>query len=101
MSRDEQPQSSQYERPPLDGSLYVPELYDWQYHHNPTQTAFLYSVGESGLQAITYKEFVPAIHRAARLVAGMIGIDISGEKAHYPVVVILSAAGNLSKVLKG
>ncbi|KNZ76905.1 hypothetical protein J132_06813 [Termitomyces sp. J132] len=96
MSRDEQPQSSQYERPPLDGSLYVPELYDWQYHHNPTQTAFLYSVGESGLQAITYKEFVPAIHRAARLVAGMIGIDISGEKAHYPAVVILSAADTIS-----
>ncbi|KAG5723111.1 hypothetical protein E4T56_gene213 [Termitomyces sp. T112] len=96
MDRDEQPQSSQYERPPLDGSLYVPELYDWQYHHHPTQTAFLYSVGESGLQTITYKEFVPAIHRAARLVAGMIGIDISGEKAHYPVVVILSAADTIS-----
>ncbi|KAG6886626.1 hypothetical protein C0992_003093, partial [Termitomyces sp. T32_za158] len=87
----EQSNVSKLERP-LDGSLYVPELYDWQYVHNPTVTAFLYYNGESDLQTITYKELVPAVHQAARFVADTIGINIFGDRESYPVVAILSAA---------
>ncbi|KAG5736033.1 hypothetical protein E4T56_gene18340 [Termitomyces sp. T112] len=96
MDRVEPPSVSKCAGPPLDGSLYVPELYDWQYHHNPTQTAFLYSKGGSGLQTVTYKELVPAIHRAARLVADLIGINISGNRTDYPIVAILTAADTIS-----
>ncbi|KAG6877702.1 hypothetical protein C0993_004912 [Termitomyces sp. T159_Od127] len=84
---------SRLHRPP-NGSLYVPELYDWQYLHNPTRTAFLYSHRESDIQTITYKELIPAIHQAARLVADIIGIDIYDDRANYPIIAILSAAGN-------
>ncbi|KAG6915163.1 hypothetical protein DXG01_012958, partial [Tephrocybe rancida] len=78
--------------PPLDGTLHVPELYDWQYYNNPTQTAFLYTDGDSVIQHITYREFIPAIHRAGRLVASLINIDISGDHDDYPVVALISAA---------
>ncbi|GJE98661.1 acetyl-CoA synthetase-like protein [Phanerochaete sordida] len=69
-----------FQHPPIDGSLTVPELYDWHYEHNPTQPVFVYKDRERNeLVHLTYRDVVPAIHRAGRRVADAAGIDLGAS----------------------
>jgi len=86
----------QFRVPPLDGSLCVPEIYDWHLVNNSTQPIFTYPNNEDGASRyITYGEFVPAFHRAGRLIAAQLNLDLEGDRKDYPVVAILSIAGNV------
>ena len=78
--------------PPLDGSLCVPEMYDWHYLHNKLHPVFRYTT-DGIIHHITYEEFVPALHRAGYLISEQIGVNQAGEQNDYPVVAILSTAG--------
>ena len=78
-----------YETPPLDGSLTVPELYDWHYEHNPRFPVFQYLNDDRVPVKITYSEVVPAVHGAGRLVSSY----IDRNETPQPVVAILSSVG--------
>lgn len=83
--------------PPLDGSLCVPEVFDFHYEHNPDHPVFSYAELKTGrLVDIPYGEFVPAAHRAARRIAESTKIDIYAiEPESAPVIAILADSGNL------
>ncbi|KAF7427854.1 hypothetical protein PC9H_007070 [Pleurotus ostreatus] len=63
--------SSTFKIPPLDGSLSVPELYDWHYCHKTEHPVFVFP-GENDQQTIIkWPELVRAIHTGARLLRGL------------------------------
>jgi hypothetical protein len=81
--------------PPLDGSLTVPEVFDFHFEHNPGYPIFTYYADKSGqLVNVPYRDFVPAAHRAARLIAESAEIDIHAiDPQKAPVVTILADSG--------
>ncbi|KAK0470423.1 NRPS-like enzyme [Desarmillaria tabescens] len=57
--------SSTFKPPPLDGSLTVPELFDYNGFHSPKHTLFRYdSLDNDGSRGITWEEGVAAFHVA-------------------------------------
>ncbi|KAF8873111.1 acetyl-CoA synthetase-like protein [Infundibulicybe gibba] len=56
-----------FKPPPLDGSITIPEIYDWHQLHNPDHPVFTYK-SEIGLVRLTYSAVTPAVHRAARFI---------------------------------
>ncbi|KAF8996234.1 hypothetical protein BDQ17DRAFT_1411844 [Cyathus striatus] len=78
--------------PPLDGSLTVPELYDWNYEHNPNGLVFVHSDSPSGLK---FSDVVPAIHRAGQYVSGAIG-GATVRSDRKDIVAIFSAADTIT-----
>ncbi|ESK93540.1 hypothetical protein Moror_1627, partial [Moniliophthora roreri MCA 2997] len=48
--------------PPLDGSLTLPEVYDWHRERFPNHRLFIYIRNNGTIRNITYSEAVAAIH---------------------------------------
>lgn len=51
--------------PPLDGSVLLPSLADFNLQHNASRPAFVYSEAVGSLTEISFLEFGRAAHRAA------------------------------------
>jgi hypothetical protein len=52
--------------PPLDGSLFLPELLEFNARHNSNVTFYIYDKpGSSDLVSISHLDFYQACHRAA------------------------------------
>ncbi|KAK1217855.1 hypothetical protein PQX77_019475 [Marasmius sp. AFHP31] len=87
-----------FQRPPLDGSLSIAEVYDWHKEHNPNHPIFVYAAGLRGgdVTKVTYSQFSDAYHRAGFLLAGVFDIDPYGARDNYPVVGILSTADTIA-----
>lgn len=83
------PQSS-FVPPPLDGSLTIPEIYDWHYQHNPSQALFIYS-RDGEQHSFRYSDVVPAVHRVGRSVTTLINRDPT--KSSLDTVAILASTG--------
>lgn len=79
--------------PPLNGSLTVSEIFDFNYQHNPNHPLFVYPKASGGTTKVTYSEVVPAAHRAARYVAGIANIDLDADPATFPTVAVLALSG--------
>jgi acyl-CoA synthetase (AMP-forming)/AMP-acid ligase II len=62
---------------PLDGSLFVPELVEFNAQHNPDVTFFVYDEPDSSaLVSISHLDFYQACHRAAHKIRpGRAGTD--------------------------
>lgn len=81
--------SSTFTPPPVDGSLFLPEIYDYLGENSPDHPIFVYD-DKSTLHTITWSQVARAIHNAARLVEGHIR---SGDKnKNSTVVAILSTS---------
>ncbi|KAJ3517676.1 hypothetical protein NLJ89_g350 [Agrocybe chaxingu] len=63
--------------PPLDGSLTIPEVIDFNMRHNATQPFYVFSVGKHGSEIVqvSHLEFGRACHRAAHVLAQSISED--------------------------
>ncbi|KAG0703313.1 putative aminoadipate reductase [Suillus ampliporus] len=63
--------------PPLDGSLFLPELVEFNAQHNPGVTFFVYEKPDSNdLVSISHLDFYQACHRAAQVIRpGCAGTD--------------------------
>ncbi|KZP17736.1 acetyl-CoA synthetase-like protein [Athelia psychrophila] len=59
--------STQPVYPPLDGSVLLPSLVDFNLQHNASLPAFVYSEAVGSLTEISFLEFGRAAHRAAHL----------------------------------
>lgn len=80
--------------PPLDGSLSVPELYDFHYERNPDHPVFVYARPDgTGLTPVPFAELVPAAHRAGWKVTRTTAFDHSADPALRPTVAVLAASG--------
>ena len=78
--------------PPLDGSLSLPGLCDWQYIHSPNHPVFVYPGNDDVLVTVTWKETVRAIHRFGRLVRSLSQQDMK-MPTDRPVYAILAHVG--------
>ncbi|KAL0570905.1 hypothetical protein V5O48_011045, partial [Marasmius crinis-equi] len=81
--------SATFTPPPVDGSLYVPEVYDFLAQHSPDHPVFVYDDNDS-LQTITWSKLTRAIHTAARLVE--MYIRPGDRNKNSTVVAVLSTA---------
>ena len=78
-------------QPPLNGSLTVSDAQDWHYEHSPNHPLFVYSDDTGKNTTIPWSEFVPAMHRAGRLVRDIArGID----HTEPPIFGILASNGS-------
>ncbi|KAJ8488944.1 hypothetical protein ONZ45_g13773 [Pleurotus djamor] len=89
-----------YTPPPMDGSLTVPEVYDFHYINNPTHPLFKYIDPQSGqIVTLAYDKVVPAAHNAGRIVAKLAGITL-GEKgtppADRPLIALLATPDTIT-----
>jgi len=69
--------SSSVNYAPLDGSLFLPELLEFNAQHNPAVTFFVYDeLDSSDLVTISHLDFYQACHRAAQKIRpGRVGTD--------------------------
>ncbi|OBZ73545.1 hypothetical protein A0H81_05885 [Grifola frondosa] len=54
--------------PPLDGSLSLPEVYDWHLENNPNHRLFIFAKDDGSIRTIYWPEAVRAIYTGAKLV---------------------------------
>lgn len=87
--------STTFQVPPLDGSILFPELHDWQYHNSPDHPVFAFPdpTDPTVTKEICYKESVPAIHRAGRIVSSMFNYQVPAPADKAPVVAIFAVSG--------
>ncbi|KAK0205437.1 acetyl-CoA synthetase-like protein [Desarmillaria ectypa] len=83
--------------PPLDGSLTVPEIYDFHYENNPSHAVFAYGSPEgNGITFVPYSKVIPAVHRAGWLVANIASFDLQQDRAVRPLVAVLAASDTIT-----
>ncbi|GJE91046.1 acetyl-CoA synthetase-like protein [Phanerochaete sordida] len=86
--------STTFTPPPLDGSLSVPEAYDWHYEHSPHHPLFIYSDDEGSATTIYWPDASMAVHRAGRVALSIARERPSPLGTGRPIFAIL--AGNES-----
>ena len=84
--------STTFQLPPLDGSLTLPQIYDWHLEHSPKHPILEHVDPDGNVQTVEMAELVYAVHRAARRVqAGVQAQPHNSTKR--PVVSVLAASG--------
>ena len=90
-------ESATFTPPTLDGSVPLPELYDWQYHHNPDHPAFIFDdpspSNPDDIRVYRWKTVVPIIHRTGRHILSLFNLTLPLNPEHVPVIAVLAAAG--------
>ena len=81
--------SQTFKPPPLDGSLTVPEQFDWHLANTPNHPLFVYSDDHGEEHVILWPQGVRAMHRSGRIVVDR----VSPKGSEIPVVAILASAG--------
>ncbi|SJL10486.1 uncharacterized protein ARMOST_13872 [Armillaria ostoyae] len=83
--------------PPLDGSLTVPEIYDFHYDNNSNHAVFAYGNPEGdGITFVPYSKVIPAAHRAGWLIANAANFDLQQDRAVRPLVAVLAASDTIT-----
>lgn len=85
--------------PPLDGSLTVPEIYDFHYDNNPNHAVFAYGnplAEADGIAFVPYSKVIPAAHRAGWLISNAADFDLRQERATRPLVAVLAASDTIT-----
>ncbi|KAJ8094466.1 hypothetical protein PM082_010900 [Marasmius tenuissimus] len=88
-------ENTAFRTPPLDGSLSLTQIYDWQAHNSPNHRLFVFSDNDGGVRNITWKEAVAAIYTGARSLRSRMQ-SIVATKHRVPVVAILSTADSIT-----
>lgn len=95
-------ESMTFKPPPLDGSIPLPELYDWQYRHSPDHPVFLFDDPSSSkpndIRAYSWKTVVPVIHRTGRHILSLFNLTLPLDPENIPVIAVLAAAGIRSPI---
>ncbi|KAH7912698.1 hypothetical protein BJ138DRAFT_1083028 [Hygrophoropsis aurantiaca] len=82
--------SATFRPPPLDGSLTIPEIYDWHLEHTPNHRLFVYAQNDGNIRSIFWPEAVRAIHVAANIIKARIGLE--GGIEDVKIVAILASS---------
>ncbi|TFK52863.1 acetyl-CoA synthetase-like protein [Heliocybe sulcata] len=83
--------SPTFRPPPLDGSLTLPEIYDWHYHNTLNHPLFAYADEDGVDHEILWPLAVRAIHRVGHILRPRVG---SHETQDGPAVVAVLAASD-------
>ena len=86
------PSSATFKSPPLDGSLFLPELCDWHGRNSPDHELFVYATEDGTVNGIKWSEASRAIQRGTQLIRERVGqgAQATGERT---IVAILSSSG--------
>ncbi|KIY43241.1 acetyl-CoA synthetase-like protein [Fistulina hepatica ATCC 64428] len=88
-----------FQAPPIDGSLSVPQIYDWHLIHNVHYPVFLYQSEDGGAKkdvVLTYGHVVPAAHEAGRYISRATGVSIDPSVKLKPVIAVMSASDSIT-----
>ncbi|KAK0220052.1 hypothetical protein IW262DRAFT_1554790 [Armillaria fumosa] len=80
--------------PPLDGSLTLPEIYDWHSKHNPDHRLFVYTQQDGTPKTIYWPEAARAVHTGAKLFRDRLGCKLGADEK--PVVAILAISDTIT-----
>ena len=83
--------------PPLDGSLTVPEMYDWHLENSPEHPLFVHSAEDGMTGTIKMAEAVKAMHRAGRKIQSLFEYDPK-SRPEVPYLAFVANSG-VSKAL--
>ena len=85
--------SDTFKVPPLDGSLTIPEIFDWQAEQSPYHPVYEYAEEDGSIVSLNYIEVRRAIHRGACLVEDALSASVSPRGNKRSIVAIVSNAG--------
>ncbi|KLO13762.1 acetyl-CoA synthetase-like protein [Schizopora paradoxa] len=85
--------STTFKPPPLDGSLTLPEIYDWHADKSREHPLFVFPNADGGLRTILWPEAVRAIHRAGQLVKSRLSAE---DNRGGNVIAILANADTIT-----
>lgn len=91
--------SKTFKLPPLDGSLTIPEIYDWHLQHTPDHPLFAYVESNGAERVVRWDEGVRASYRAANIFLRNVARSPNVKGGKETVVAILSAAGQVYRPL--
>ncbi|KZT01340.1 acetyl-CoA synthetase-like protein [Laetiporus sulphureus 93-53] len=74
--------------PPLDGSLTLPEIFDWHLDHTPDHRLFLFAKDDGSIRTIYWPEGVRAIYAGAKVIKDHVGANVQNDDV--PIVAILA-----------
>ncbi|KAK0458897.1 uncharacterized protein EV420DRAFT_1269857 [Desarmillaria tabescens] len=80
--------------PPLDGSLALPEIYDWHLKHSPSHRLFVYTQQDGTPRTIYWPEAVRAVHAGAKLLRNRLGWKPGANEK--PVVAVLAISDTIT-----
>lgn len=86
--------STTFHPPRLDGSMALPEIYDWHLHNSPDHPLFVCD-DDGAERVINWATVVRAVHRAGRIIQSRVDVDCADFAAtrRAPVVGILASSG--------
>ncbi|KAI0926160.1 hypothetical protein AcV5_008691 [Taiwanofungus camphoratus] len=68
--------SATFRLPPIDGSLNLPEIYDWHSEHIPDHRLFLFARDDGSIRTIFGPEGVRAVYNGAKITEGRMNSQI-------------------------
>lgn len=83
--------STTFKSPPLDGSLTIPEIYDFHLQRNGNHPLFVYDGEDGSAKTVLWRQAVQAIYTAAWNVKSLIQTPPAPD--NVPVVAILAVTG--------
>lgn len=85
--------SKTFRPPALDGTLTIPEIFDWHLHHTLDHPFLVYAGIGGEVHRIIWPEAMKAVHICANMIARRLEKK-SGTYRKKPVVAILAVSGS-------
>ncbi|KZT07586.1 acetyl-CoA synthetase-like protein [Laetiporus sulphureus 93-53] len=85
--------STTFKLPPLEGSLTLPELFDWQAQNSPSHRVFTFADDDGETRDITWREAARGVHTGAKLVRSRLGSQPGIHET--PVIAILATSDGI------
>lgn len=83
--------STTFRAPPLDGSLTLPEIYDWHLENTPNHRIFTFATEDGTVRDIMWPEAVTAMHVGAKILRER--LSLRADTGNTPIVAILASSG--------
>lgn len=79
--------------PPLDGSLTLPDLYEWHSIHSSQHPLFKYEASPGNIRTILWEDALPGMNYAAQHCRNVVGSQKLDARGELPVIAILGSLG--------
>ena len=85
--------SETFKVPPLDGSLTIVQMLDWQAEHSPGHSMYEYAEDDGSIVKLKFPEVRRAVHRGARLIEKALPTRESIRDKVRPLIAVVANAG--------
>lgn len=85
--------SATFKPPPLDGSLNLPEVCEWNARHNPEHPLFVYADDDGKEHEILWPAFVRGVRRVCSLIQHEILSSENGHRVESHTIGVLASSG--------